>query len=123
MNETQLKGIIHEVLPALGKGGKFWVAYPKTSSKIATTLNRECSWTCITGSGYEMVRDVALDHVWTAVRFKKCAPIASSLISSLRAPLREAVLGESGTERVRTTKTLGKPVATARRSGAVRRPA
>ena len=26
---------------------------------------------CITGAGYEMVRDVALDHVWTAVRFKK----------------------------------------------------
>ncbi|MEJ0082626.1 MAG: hypothetical protein WDM78_17115 [Puia sp.] len=39
VNETQLRGIIHEVLPALGKGGKFWVAYPKTSSKIATTLN------------------------------------------------------------------------------------
>src|SRR5450755_2474751 len=51
VNETQLRGIIHEVLPALGKGGKFWVAYPKTSSKIATTLNRECSWTCITNAG------------------------------------------------------------------------
>ena len=123
INEVQLGMIVREVLPALQVDGKFWVAYPKPGSKIATTLNRECSWTCITGSGYEMVRDVALDHVWTAVRFKKCAPIASSLISSLRAPLREAVLGESGTERVRTTKTLGKPVATARRSGAVRRPA
>ena len=38
VNETQLKGIIHEVLPALGKGGKFWVAYPKTSSKIQAIM-------------------------------------------------------------------------------------
>lgn len=74
INEQQLGAIVREVLPALRPDGKFWVAYPKPGSKIATTLNRECSWTCITGSGYEMVRDVALDHVWTAVRFKRVMP-------------------------------------------------
>jgi hypothetical protein len=79
VNETQLRGIIHEVLPALGKGGKFWVAYPKTSSKIATTLNRECSWTCITHAGYEGACEITLDHVWTATRFEKTNAIGSSL--------------------------------------------
>lgn len=74
INEQQLGAIVREVLPALQPEGKFWVAYPKPGSKIATTLNRECSWVCITGSGYEMVRDVALDHVWTAVRFKRVMP-------------------------------------------------
>ena len=136
INAVQLDLIVREVLPALHADGKFWVAYPKPGSKIATTLNRECSWDCITGAGYEMVRDVALDHVWTAVRFKKCAPIASSLMSSLRgAPLREAVLEEVGTEgevrtsgrtpvrtASRTATTLKKPVATSRRTGAARRP-
>lgn len=71
VNETQLKGIIHEVLPALHEDGKLWVAYPKTSSKIATTLNRDCSWTCLTHSGYCGVEEVTLDHVWTAQFFKK----------------------------------------------------
>ena len=71
VNENQLRGIIQEVLPALNKGGKFWVAYPKSSSKIATTLNRECSWTCITESGYEGVNEITLDHCWTATRFEK----------------------------------------------------
>jgi hypothetical protein len=71
VNENQLRGIIHEVLPALSKGGKFWVAYPKTSSKIATTLNRECSWTCITQAGFEGINEITLDHVWTATRFGK----------------------------------------------------
>jgi len=71
VNETQLKGIIHEVLPALHEDGKLWVAYPKTSSKIATTLNRDCSWTCITHAGYISVEEVTLDHVWTAQFFRK----------------------------------------------------
>lgn len=86
INEQQLGAIVREVLPALQPDGKFWVAYPKPGSKIATTLNRECSWGCITGSGYEMVRDVALDHVWTAVRFKRVVPAVTAAIG-LRMPI------------------------------------
>jgi hypothetical protein len=71
VNETQLANIIKEVLPALQDEGKLWVAYPKLTSKIATTLNRDCSWDCITRSGFVSVRQIALDHVWTAMRFKK----------------------------------------------------
>jgi hypothetical protein len=71
VNENQLSGIINEVLPALHAEGKLWVAYPKLTSKISTTLNRDCSWTCITHSGYEGVRQIALDNVWTALRFKR----------------------------------------------------
>jgi hypothetical protein len=92
INETQLASIVNEVLPALHENAKFWVAYPKKTSKIATTLYRDCSWNCITGSGYEGVRQVPLDHVWTAVRFKKkdyagevVAPTVSALYSSAMA--------------------------------------
>ncbi|MBS1665104.1 MAG: hypothetical protein JST68_28925 [Bacteroidetes bacterium] len=76
INEQQLGNIVREVLPALQPNAKFWVAYPKVGSKIATTLNRECSWGCITCAGYESERQTALDHVWTAVRFKKAATVA-----------------------------------------------
>ena len=75
VNETQLNGIINEVLPALHTEGKLWVAYPKKTSKIATTLNRDCSWECVSSNGFEEVRQVSLDHVWTAVRFKKTEQI------------------------------------------------
>jgi hypothetical protein len=77
VNERQLTGIVSEVLPALAEKAKFWVAYPKAASKIATTLNRNCSWECIVGAGYEAVRQVQLDHVWVAQRFKKgeAAPV------------------------------------------------
>jgi hypothetical protein len=75
VNETQLKGIIEEVLPALHVDGKLWVAYPKLTSKIATTLNRDCSWACMAQSGYESIRQVALDHVWIAMGFKRVEPV------------------------------------------------
>lgn len=80
INEQQLGNIVREVLPALQSGAKFWVAYPKVGSKIATTLNRECSWGCITCAGYESERQTALDHVWTAVRFKKAEPVISKKV-------------------------------------------
>jgi len=79
VNENQLSGILREVLPALNEGAKLWIAYPKPTSKIATNLNRSCSWDCITGVGYSDSDQVALDHVWSATRFKKAlveAPVA-----------------------------------------------
>jgi hypothetical protein len=69
VNENQLNSILQEVMPALKNDSKFWVAYPKLTSKIVTDLNRECSWQKLTASGYECIEQVALDHVWSATRY------------------------------------------------------
>lgn len=69
INENQLTGILKEVMPSLKGESKFWVAYPKITSKIVTDLNRECSWNCLTCEGYESIERVELDHVWSAMRF------------------------------------------------------
>jgi hypothetical protein len=96
VNEQQLAGIVREVLPALHADAKFWVAHPKLGSKIFTTLYRDCSWNCITGLGYESVRQVALDHVWTAIRFKK-----ADVITTLhRTAVKEAMMVEAGVDLV-----------------------
>jgi Bacteriocin-protection, YdeI or OmpD-Associated len=108
VNERQLTGIVSEVLPALGDEAKFWVAYPKAASKIVTTLNRDCSWECILGAGYETVRQVALDHVWTALRFKKGDRVASLK----RAAVRETVMSEAGVDIA--TRTIQPPADLAR---------
>lgn len=73
VNENQLNSILQEVMPALKKDSKFWVAFPKSTSKIVTDLNRECSWFKLTSAGYECANQVALDHVWTAIRYCKGA--------------------------------------------------
>jgi len=84
VNEGQLSSIINEVLPALHPKGKLWVAIPKTSSKIATTLNRECSWSCLTHSGFEEVNQVPLDHVWTALHFSRAESVMLGKKNTIR---------------------------------------
>ena len=71
VNENQLNGILRDVMPALKEDSKFWVAYPKTTYKIVTDLNRDSSWQQLTSAGYETVSEVALDHVWSAARFER----------------------------------------------------
>ena len=66
VSENQLN-----VMPSLKDGSKFWVAYPKTTSKIVTDLNRDRSWNRLTNDGYESIERVELDHVWSAMRFVK----------------------------------------------------
>jgi hypothetical protein len=71
VNQNQLNGILCDVLPALHSEAKLWVAYPKATSKIVSDLNRDCTWSKLTQNGFEGMHMVALDHVWSALRFKK----------------------------------------------------
>lgn len=71
LSQQQLNNVLKEIFPALHDETKLWVAYPKTASKIVSDLNRDCSWELLTKNEYESVRQVALDHVWSAMRFKK----------------------------------------------------
>lgn len=75
ISQQQLNNVLCEVIPALHEDSKLWVAYPKTTSKIVSDLNRDCSWDCLTKKEYESVRMVALDHVWSAIRFKRTEKI------------------------------------------------
>ena len=56
VNENQLNGILHDIMPALKNDSKLWVAYPKITSKITTDLNRDCSWNKLTTAGFEGIR-------------------------------------------------------------------
>ncbi|MEN9598982.1 MAG: hypothetical protein RL596_1293 [Bacteroidota bacterium] len=89
ISQTQLNNVLNEVFPALHDESKLWVAYPKTTSKIASDLNRDCSWECLTKKEYECVRQVALDHVWSAMRFKKLdqIPNRTRAFSEIKAPV------------------------------------
>ncbi|MBK7433950.1 MAG: YdeI/OmpD-associated family protein [Chitinophagaceae bacterium] len=71
VSQQQLQGILKEVLPSLQPEAKLWIAYPKRTSKIASDLSRDASWDFIADYGYESVRSIAMDNVWSAVRFIK----------------------------------------------------
>jgi hypothetical protein len=71
INQLQLNNILKEVFSSLHAECKLWIAYPKPTSKIVSDLNRDASWEILSDNEYEAVRQVTLDHVWTAMRFTK----------------------------------------------------
>jgi hypothetical protein len=75
VSESQLNGILEDILPSLKEDSKLWVAYPKLTSKITTDLNREGSWNKLVEADFESTDQVPLDHVWHAVYFKKNATV------------------------------------------------
>jgi len=46
-----------------------WLAYPK-AGKLDTDLNRDILWRHMLAKGIQGVRQVALDEVWSAMRFR-----------------------------------------------------
>jgi len=82
VNKKQLTDILTDVLPALADGAKFWIAYPKVTSKIASDLTRDSNWECLEKFGLDSVSQIAMDNVWTAMRFKKKELIKSTPIVS-----------------------------------------
>ena|SRR5688572_1813467 len=71
LNQTQLNGILGEVIPALQPHAKVWIAFPKVTSKIVSDLNRDCTWNYLRKNGFESETQVVLDYVWSALQFKK----------------------------------------------------
>lgn len=71
VSQRQLVDILKDVIPALQEDAKFWIAYPKLTSKIASDLSRDKNWDFVSDYGFEAVRMIALDNVWSAGRFKR----------------------------------------------------
>lgn len=88
INQNQLCNILNELFAALHEDSKLWIAYPKATSKIASDLNRDCSWQVLSDKDYEAIRQVAIDHVWTAMRFKKvdAIPNRSRAFAEIKKP-------------------------------------
>jgi hypothetical protein len=60
--------------------GIFWMAYPKkTSKKYRSAITRDEGWEALGDAGFEVVRMVAVDEDWSAVRFRKAAFIGKMI--------------------------------------------
>ena len=75
LNQKQLNDILTEVFPALHTDAKLWIAFPKLTSKIVSDLNRCCTWEYLRNEGFESTDEVVLDYVWSALQFKRVAPV------------------------------------------------
>jgi len=84
LNSNHLNKILEELCPAIHDETKLWIAFPKQTSKIASDLNRNSSWNCMTERGFEPTDEVVLDYVWSAQRFEKPVCESSSKVVRLK---------------------------------------
>jgi hypothetical protein len=62
-----------KAIKAVKPSGMLWMAYAKGSSKLKTDVNRDKLWAAVQPIGWQPVRQIALDEVWSAMRFKPLA--------------------------------------------------
>ena len=55
----------------VGQNGLLWIAYPKGGSGVKTDVNRDrLAAAVVEATGWRAVRQVAIDAVWSALRFR-----------------------------------------------------
>jgi len=54
-----------------------WISYPKKTSKTNSNLSRDIIREAINGAGWRAVSIVAIDEVWSALRFRPAGQVGS----------------------------------------------
>ena len=72
---------INKVAQTLGKhaapNALVWISYPKQTARTSTDLNRDLLREAMSGTGWDAVSIVAIDEVWSALRFRPAAHVPS----------------------------------------------
>ncbi len=71
---ADLERLAPRTIAAVRAGGRLWIAYPKEGSGVPTDLAGGAGWETMAAAGMEPAAEVALDQVWTALRFRLREP-------------------------------------------------
>ena len=71
--ETE-RSVLEELAPKLAArlkpDGMLWIAYQKGAARVNTDLSRDVGWDPLTDAGWRGVSLIAVDEVWSAMRFR-----------------------------------------------------
>lgn len=56
-----------------------WISYPKKTSEVKGTLSRDVIREAMSAAGWRAVSIVAIDRVWSALRFRPASQVGSRL--------------------------------------------
>ena len=68
---TSLRAMVAAQAADLGEPDTVWVAYPKANR---TDINRDSAWPILAEYGMRPIGQVAIDDVWSALRFRPLKP-------------------------------------------------
>jgi hypothetical protein len=72
-----VKGALAKATKRVVDGGALWIAYPK-AGQLGTDLNRDILARMVQAEGLEPVTQIAVDDVWSALRFKRDPALAAA---------------------------------------------
>jgi len=83
---------LSQVLASKAEGDALlWFAYPKSTSKrYECEFNRDTGWNAMRSTGFDTVRQVAIDEDWSALRFRRVEYIKPSESGSSAKPATAA---------------------------------
>ena len=67
--KAEMTELFRKAKPVLKEDGLLWATYPK-AGQMDTDLKRETVWECGQSVGMRPVSQIAVDDVWSALRFK-----------------------------------------------------
>lgn len=74
-NREELARLGPDAMKAVKPMAIFWISYPKQTAKTGTDMSRDEGWEVVTEAGFEPVTQVAVDDVWSALRFRLAAEV------------------------------------------------
>jgi predicted SnoaL-like aldol condensation-catalyzing enzyme len=66
-----------KLLESADPGALVWISYPKKSSRVESDLSREVVWAAMEETGWRPVSQIAIDEVWSALRFRPIQDVKS----------------------------------------------
>lgn len=66
-----------KLLRSAAPGALVWISYPKKSSGVDSDLSREAVWAAMEGTGWRPVSQIAIDEIWSALRFRPTQEVKS----------------------------------------------
>ena len=76
-NKAEVEQETSKVIEMVRPGGRFWIVYPKQSSKVPTDINRDILWKAFPNSDWRPVTQISIDEIWSALRFRPKSEVGS----------------------------------------------
>jgi len=75
--KAEIEKLKKKLLESADPGALVWITYPKKSSGVDSDLSREEVWAAMEGTGWRPVSQIAIDDVWSALRFRPTEDVKS----------------------------------------------
>ena len=77
IKKSEIAKSARKLLQSAAPGALVWITYPKKTSGVDSDLSREAVWAAMEGTGWRPVSQIAIDDVWSALRFRPTQDVKS----------------------------------------------